>query len=63
MSNAICMCTTSETYSQNLIDWKKNFIDENTYLIVDKTKNSNFNSNDFIYTESDIRKNLNFNQI
>jgi hypothetical protein len=60
MNNAVCMCSTSESYSNYIIDWKNKLSNYNSFLIIDKSKNNNFNSNDFLYTESDIRKNLNF---
>ena len=61
MNNAICICTTSESYSQYIETWKNSLSNYNTFSVVDISKNSKFNLGDFRYSELDIRNNLKFN--
>lgn len=60
MNNAICVCTTSQNYSSHIEIWKQKLTIYDTYSIVDISQNNLFNDGDFLYTELDIRKNLNF---
>lgn len=62
MSNALCVCTTANSYGSHLDDWKSEKINNNhKFIIVDVSSNSSFDKGDFKFTESDLRNNLNFN--
>jgi hypothetical protein len=62
MKNVACICSTSENYNTWIDEWVQTpTLNYDKFSIVDVSKNNNFNKG-FIFTECELRTNLNFNQ-
>lgn len=61
MNNVFCICTTYASYNERIKNWQnKKHKNGDKFVIVDVTKNINFNQN-FTFTEQELRNKFNFN--
>jgi hypothetical protein len=58
--NCYGICFTPETYNSYINNWGYFNNKENTFYVIDNSKNKQINYPSFIYTENEIRNNFNF---